>query len=92
MAAIRAELAELDRRDAQLLSALDDLEHDLRRCSDALERAGWRSGEGEARHGALTENRKAIVCDRDRIRTKRTQLGERLKSIQENLTKVERNE
>lgn len=91
MDAIEVELAELDRRDAQLRSALGDLEHDLRRCTDALERAGWHSGEGEARHGMLSENRKAIDSDRALIRTKRAQLRERLQSIQKRMTEDERN-
>jgi chromosome segregation ATPase len=91
LAAIRAELEQLDRRDAQLLSALGDLEHDMRRCTDALERVGWRFGEGEARHGMLAENHRAIIADRENLRIRKNQLGECLKSIQQRLNEDERN-
>ena len=40
---IQSELDRLERRDAELRAALDDVEHDALRCNDALERSGWRS-------------------------------------------------
>ncbi len=78
LAAIQAELERLEKRDAEMQSALDDVEHDTRRCSDALERAGWRSGEAEARSTWLTESRRAIVDDREKNRALHAQLTERL--------------
>ncbi|GMQ75453.1 MAG: hypothetical protein BMS9Abin01_0703 [Gammaproteobacteria bacterium] len=77
LAAIQAELDRLEKRDAELQSALDDVEHDTRRCNDALERAGWRSGEAEARSAWLAESRRAIVDDREKNRVLRAQLTER---------------
>jgi septal ring factor EnvC (AmiA/AmiB activator) len=85
LAAVQAELAQLDRRDAQLQSALADVEHDIRRCNDKLERAGWRSVEAEALGGLLVESRVAIVDDRDKIRKRRAQLTERLTAIRKRL-------
>ena len=85
--ATRAELAQLERRDAQLQSALDDVEHDLRRCNDALERSGWQSSEAESRNDLLLESRKAIVDDRDEVRARRSLLSERLTTILEHLEK-----
>jgi septal ring factor EnvC (AmiA/AmiB activator) len=85
MAATRAELAQLDRRDAQLQSALHDIEHDLRRCNDSLERSGWRSIEAETRNVLLVESRRAILDDRDLIRARRVQLTERLNTIMHRL-------
>lgn len=76
--AIQAELDRLEKRDAALRSALEDVEHDTRRCNDALERAGWRSGEAEARGSLLAESRKAIVADREEILELRRRLTERL--------------
>lgn len=90
LAAIRTELEQLDRRDAQLQAALDDLEHDMRRCNDALERVGWRYGEGEARHVMLAENRRAIVADREKVRIRQARLGERLNAIRQRLSEDER--
>jgi chromosome segregation ATPase len=78
LAAIRAELDRLEKQDAELQSALDDVEHDTRRCNDALERAGWRSGEAEARTAMLAESREAIVDDREKNRVRRAQLTGRL--------------
>ncbi len=85
LVAIQAELDELEKRDAELRSALDDVEHDNRRCNDALERAGWRSGKAEARGAMLAENRRAIVDDRERNRALHVQLSERLALLQKRL-------
>lgn len=68
LAAIQAELDRLEKRDAELGAALEDIEHESRRCNDARERAGWRSGEAEARGGLLAESRAAIVADREALR------------------------
>ena len=78
LAAVQAELDGLEKRDAELRSALADVEHDSRRCNDALERAGWRSGETESRSAVLAESRRAIVDDRERNRALHGQLSERL--------------
>jgi septal ring factor EnvC (AmiA/AmiB activator) len=85
LAATRDELVELDRRDAQLESALDDVEHDIRRCRDTLERSGWRSPEAQARNVLLIESRAAIFDDREKIRHRRAELSERLAVISRRL-------
>lgn len=80
--AIQAELERIEKRDAELRSALDDVEHDTRRCNDALERAGWRSGEAEARGGLLAESRAAIVSDREQLQEARRRLMRRRDRLQ----------
>lgn len=85
LAAIEDELARLDRREAQLQAALDDVEHDMRRCNDEMERAGWRSAEAEARGSMLAESRRAIVDDRESTRVRRAELTECLVSIAQGL-------
>ena len=92
LAAIQAELDRLEKRDAELQSALDDVEHDTRRCNDALERAGWRSGEAESRSAILTESRRAIVDDQERNRVLRAQLTERLALIRKHLNENAHND
>lgn len=72
--AIQAELDRLEERDAELRSALEDVEHESRRCNDALERAGWRSSEAEARGSLLAESREAIVADREELQELRRRL------------------
>ena len=83
MASGQAELARLEKRDAELGAALDDLEHDARRCADALERAGWRSGKTEARSAMLAEAVRSIKRDREENRRLRRQLGRRLALLRE---------
>jgi len=78
LAAGREELARLEKRDAELEAARADLEHEARRCSDALERAGWRSREAQERSELLAEGCRAIVRDREKNRALRRQLGRRL--------------
>ena len=85
LAAVQAELDRVEKRDAELRVALADVEHDGRRCNDALERAGWRSGTAEARGAMLAESRRAIVDDRERNRAMRAQLIERLTLLQKRL-------
>ena len=80
-AAIEAELATLGRQEIELRSALNDVEHDMRRCNDALERLGWSSREEETRRDLLLESRASIVRDRETIRDRRTGLEERLANI-----------
>lgn len=92
LAATRDELAQLDRRDTQLTSALDDVEHDMRRCSDALERSGWRSADAQTRNALLIESRDAIVDDRERIRHRRAELSERLAVISRQLGEDNQND
>ena len=82
---IRSELERLERRDAELRAALDDIDHDARRCRDALERTGWRSAQTEARGSLLEENRKAIVADLARNREERDALASRLDAVRERL-------
>lgn len=89
LAAIQAELDRLEKRDAELQSALDDVEHDIRRCNDVLERAGWRSGEAEARSAWLAESRGAMADDREKNRALRAQLTERLALVRKRLNKNE---
>ncbi len=84
-AAIQAELDRLEKRDTELQAALDDVEHDTRRCNDALERAGWRSGEAESRSAILAESRRSIADDRERNRVLHAQLTERLALIRKHL-------
>lgn len=83
LASGQAELARLEKRDAELEAALADLEHDARRCSDALERSGWRSGETEARSAMLAEAVRSIKRDREENRRLRRQLGRRLALLRE---------
>ena len=91
-AAIRTELDRLEKRDAELQSALDDVEHDSRRCNDALERAGWRSGETESRSAILAESRRAIVDDQERNQALHAQLTERLALIRKRLNENAHND
>jgi predicted nucleic acid-binding Zn-ribbon protein len=84
-AAIHAELDRLEKRDTELQAALDDVEHDTRRCNDALERAGWRSGEAESRSAILAESRRSIADDRERNRVLHAQLTQRLALIRKHL-------
>jgi septal ring factor EnvC (AmiA/AmiB activator) len=88
LAAVQAELDRIEQRDAELRSALADVEHDGRRCNDALERAGWRSGKAEARGAMLAENRRAIVDDRERNRALHAQVSERLALLQKALNET----
>ena len=83
LASGQAELARLEKRDAELEAALAQVEHDARRCSDALERAGWRSGEAEARSAMLAEAATSIKRDREENRKLRRQLGRRLALLRE---------
>ena len=83
LAAGRDKLARLEKRDAELEAALADLEHEARRCSDALERAGWRSREAQERSELLTEGCRAIVRDREKNRALRRQLHRRLALLRE---------
>jgi septal ring factor EnvC (AmiA/AmiB activator) len=85
LADIRAKLDRVEKRDAELRSALADVEHDGRRCNDALERAGWRSGKAEARGAILAESRRSIADDRERNRVLHAQLTERLALIRKHL-------
>jgi len=85
IAAARSELDGLVKHDAQLANALDDLEHESRRCNDALERSGWRSATAEARGAMLAENRAAIALEREKIRTLRAQLSARLERLEKRL-------
>ncbi len=88
LAAVQAELDRIEKRDAELRSALEDVEHDSRRCNDALERAGWRSGKAESRSAMLAESRRAIVDDRERIRALHVQLTERLTLLRKRLNET----
>ena len=46
-ARLRAQILALERRQAELTTLLGEFDHELRRCRDALERAGGRSREVE---------------------------------------------
>ncbi len=91
-AAIQAELDRLEKRYAELQAALDGVEHDARRCNDALERVGWRSGEAESRSAVLVESRRAIVDDRERNRVLYARLTERLVLIRKHLNENTHND
>jgi septal ring factor EnvC (AmiA/AmiB activator) len=80
---VEAEMRRLDDVNAQLQSALDDLEHDMRRCTDALERAGWQSGELEGRMSTLRGNRRIIMDEQERNRGTHARLGQRLATLRE---------
>jgi len=82
---MEAELATLERRDSELRSALQDIEHDMRRCNDGLERLGWSSRADEVRRNLLLENRTAVVRDRETIRDRCTELEKRLTRIRQKL-------
>ena len=92
LATIQAELDKLEKRDAELQSALYDVEHDARRCSDALERSGWHSVEAESRSVMLAESRRAILDDREKNRALQTRLNERLALIRKRLIENERHD
>ncbi len=81
--AVQAELDRLEKRDAELRTALEAVEHESRRCNDALERAGWRSGKAEARGGLLAESRAAIVADRQALGDTRRKLIRTRERLQE---------
>jgi chromosome segregation ATPase len=89
LAAVQRELAQLEQREGQLQSALDDVEHDLRRCNDALERAGWRSIDMQSRNSMLAESRRAIVEDLEKNRIRSGELVERLSALRRRLKEVE---
>ena len=89
LATTRDELARLERHDAQLEIALDEIEHEMRRCSDALVRSGFRSVEAQSRGNLLEKSHGAIADDRDRIHARRAQLTERLAMIQRRLDEVD---
>jgi chromosome segregation ATPase len=57
MAAASKEIERLEIFCKQLLEAIDDFEHNIRRCADALERAGGTSPQVERRIGELRHNR-----------------------------------
>ncbi len=88
LAVVQAELDRIEKRDAELRIALADVEHEGRRCNDALERAGWRSGKAEARGAMLAESRRAIIDDRERNRALHVQLHERLALLQKRLNET----
>ena len=92
LAAIQIELDGLEKREAELRSALDHVEHDSRRCHDALERAGWRSEKTEARGAMLAESRRAILGDREKNRALHAQLAERLALVRERLNENTHND
>lgn len=92
LAAVERELAQLERRNAQLQFALDDVEHDLRRCNDALERAGWRSVEMQSRNSMLVESRGAILGDLKKNRLRSRELVEHLDALSRRLKEVKGNE
>lgn len=81
LAVTQAELERLDKQNAQLQTALEEIEHDSRRCNDSLERAGWHSAQAEARGAMLAECRREILRDQEKNRALHVQLTERLARI-----------
>ena len=62
------ELEGVKRAGDQLEQALDEVAHELRRCRDALERDGWRSRRLEQRERELSERRRMLVEELERVR------------------------
>ena len=52
----------------QLIEAIDEFEHELRRCADALERAGGRSTRHESRMHELRKNRDMNIKEVEKLR------------------------
>ena len=59
----------------QLVEAIDEFEHELRRCKDAMERAGGRSAEHERRMRKLLENRDMNIKELEKARQRIRELG-----------------
>ena len=59
----------------QLIEAIDEFEHELRRCADALERAGGISAQHESRMRELRKNRDMNVEELEKTRKKIHELG-----------------
>jgi len=85
---IQRELKRVKRLGEQLEYALDDVDHDVRRCSDALERLGGRSAELEQRMAVLQDNRRAILADQNENRAACRELTRRLASVERRLGKL----
>lgn len=62
------EIRRLELFSEKLLEAIDDFEHELRRCSDAAERAGRGSSQNERRVQQLLRNRELNRQDLERTR------------------------
>ena len=58
----------------QLTEAIDEFEHELRRCTDALERSGGRSSVFEKRIRKLRENRDLNIKELQQAQEKIQQL------------------
>lgn len=69
------ELGRLQRFCVRLLEAIDEFDHEIRRCSDALERAGGTSPEHEARLRVLRANKADCVVDLRKAREAIKALG-----------------
>lgn len=62
------EIRRLELFSEKLIEAIDDFEHELRRCSDAAERAGGSSSQNERRAQQLRRNRELNLQDLERTR------------------------
>ncbi len=71
---IRVRIERLEKTRQQLVLARRDLEHQIRRCGDGLERVGGRSRELEVKMKMLAKNRKLILKDEKKNQQELTKL------------------
>lgn len=69
----------------QLVLARRDMEHQLRRCGDGLERVGGHSKELELKANMLNKNRQLILKDEKKNQRELEKLNEKLKAIDEKI-------
>ena len=62
------EIRRLELFSEKLIEAIDDFEHELRRCADAAERAGFSASQIEQRVQQLRKNRELNQKDLERTR------------------------
>ena len=69
----------------QLILARRDMEHQLRRCNDGLERVGGHSKELELKASMLNKNRQLILRDEKNNQWELEKLNDQLKAIDEKI-------
>lgn len=70
-----SELKRLETYRRQLTDAIDEFEHELRRCADAAERQGGASGRIESRMHELRQNIALNSRELEQVRSQIQQLG-----------------
>ncbi len=70
-----SELKRLETYRRQLTDAIDEFEHELRRCADAAEREGSASGRIESRMHELRQNIALNSRELEQVRSQIQQLG-----------------